>query len=178
MMLTKQRRDEIRARCEAATTGPWEYLYMQKGVSQLKKSANQWIGLLADWLEANVGKACRLIPAAAIARARELGLMERTSFSVQTLYSYIDKGIFMTLSNKTLPRGKQKQKYRHVHTTRKPQQRKNLPKTSIEKRPDEIFSRAEMGHWEMDCVESRKGVRRTLLVLTERKTRYEIVTPI
>ncbi len=31
------------------------------------------------------------------------------------------------------------------------------------------------GHWEMDCIEGKKGTRRTLLVLSERKTRREIV---
>ena len=46
---------------------------------------------------------------------------------------------------------------------------------SIEKRPEEIATRLTFGHWEMDCVEGKKGTRKTLLVLTERKTRNEII---
>ena len=47
---------------------------------------------------------------------------------------------------------------------------------SIENRPDEIDTREEMGHWEMDTVKGKQGVTKScLLVLTERKTRDEIV---
>ena len=46
---------------------------------------------------------------------------------------------------------------------------------SIEKRPEVINQRTEFAHWEMDCVEGKKGTKRTLLVLTERLTREEII---
>ena len=46
---------------------------------------------------------------------------------------------------------------------------------SIEKRSPEIDDRAEIGHWEMDCVEGKKKTKETLLVLTERKARKEIM---
>lgn len=49
--------------------------------------------------------------------------------------------------------------------------------TSIEERPAEIDSRDEVGHWEMDCVVGKRGTKKTLLVLTERKTRKEIIIP-
>lgn len=47
---------------------------------------------------------------------------------------------------------------------------------SIEKRPEIIYNREEFGHWEMDTVYSAAETSlRALLVLTERKTRKEII---
>lgn len=47
---------------------------------------------------------------------------------------------------------------------------------SIETRPLIVLSRETFGHWEMDCVIGKaKGKRQSLLVLTERKTRYEMI---
>ena len=47
---------------------------------------------------------------------------------------------------------------------------------SIEKRPEEIDTREEFGHWEMDTVIGKKGEsQHSLLVLTERKTREELM---
>ncbi|NKN30855.1 IS30 family transposase [Weissella cibaria] len=43
---------------------------------------------------------------------------------------------------------------------------------SIDKRPEAINRRLNYGHWEMDCIDSPKGVAASLLVLAERKTRY------
>ena len=45
----------------------------------------------------------------------------------------------------------------------------------IETRPAEIAERTTFGHWEMDCVEGKKGTKKTMLVLTKRYTRYEII---
>lgn len=45
----------------------------------------------------------------------------------------------------------------------------------IEKRDPEIDTREEVGHWEMDCVEGKKKTKETLLVLSERKARKEIM---
>ena len=94
-----------------------------------------------------------------------------TTICVTTLYSYIDKGIFLELTNKDLPvKRKKKRKYKKVRR----QSRANAG-TSIEKRPKEIESRDEFGHWEMDSVIGKRGSKNTLLVLTERKTRNEII---
>ena len=50
---------------------------------------------------------------------------------------------------------------------------------SIERRPPEVMNRKEFGHWEMDTVYSKKNsTSRALLVLTERKTRKEIIIAI
>ena len=56
------------------------------------------------------------------------------------------------------------------------QQKRAAAGDSIEKRPEEIGQREEFGHWEMDSVIGKRGVsKNVLLVLTERKTRDEII---
>ncbi len=92
---------------------------------------------------------------------------------VTTLYSYIDKGIFLKLTNKNLPvKRNKKRDYKKIHR----QQARAAAGTSIEKRPDDIDTREEFGHWEMDTVKGKKGKsKNSLLVLTERKTRDEII---
>lgn len=89
--------------------------------------------------------------------------------SVNTIYSYIEKGVFLNLSMEDLRRKAKKKK-------RKVKRAKSSPKgTSIEKRPEEVSDREEFGHWEMDCVKGKRENGTTLLVLTERMTRYEII---
>lgn len=97
----------------------------------------------------------------------------KTSICVTTLYSYIDKGIFLKLTNKNLPVKKnEKRTYKKV----KKQQARANAGTSIEKRPDDVDKREEFGHWEMDSVIGQRGKsKNTLLTLTERKTRDEII---
>lgn len=90
----------------------------------------------------------------------------------QTLYAYVDKGIFLRLTNKDLPF----QGSRRKEKTKKVRRAKSAPKgESIEKRPEEINTRQEFGHWEMDLVVSKRGGKKCLLVLTERVARQEIV---
>ena len=52
------------------------------------------------------------------------------------------------------------------------------PEKSIDYRPEEANTREEYGHWEMDTVVGKKGTNAVLLVLTERKTRQEIIRKI
>lgn len=111
-------------------------------------------------------------PAAVLGEIKAKELSFNTSICVSTLYSYIDKGVFLRLSNRDLPvKGKRRRAYRKV--------RRNASRAprgeSIERRPEEIEARATFGDWEMDCVMGRKQTSRTLLVMTERKTRYEII---
>ena len=89
----------------------------------------------------------------------------------KTIYNYIGKGVFLDITNKDLPNeGKGKKRgYKKVKASRASKG------TSIEERPEEIESREVFGHWEMDCVEGKKRTKAVLLVLTERKTRFEIV---
>ncbi len=87
----------------------------------------------------------------------------------RTIYSYIDMGIFMGLHLSDLPvKSEPKRKKRKV-------QKKAAKGKSIEQRPQDVDHRGEFGHWEMDTVIGKKKVsKKTLLVLTERKTRKEI----
>ena len=65
---------------------------------------------------------------------------------------------------------KEKRPYRKVT------QKRASKGESIENRPEEIDKREEIGHWEMDTVVGKQGVsKKSLLVLTERKTRKEII---
>lgn len=109
-------------------------------------------------------------PAAALAKIKSEGY--DFTICVTTLYSYIDKGVFLNLTMKDLP-VKRKGEKKHK---RKTTQKRATKGESIENRPDEIGTRQEFGHWEMDTVVGARGVsKKSLLVLTERKTRKEII---
>jgi IS30 family transposase len=111
-------------------------------------------------------------PSAVIAEIREKGLMFDTTICVKTIYNYIDKGVFLKLTNKDLPmRGKHKRKYKKIRAAKCPHGE------SIELRPKEIDKRNTFGHWEMDCVVGKQKTKKTLLVLSERLTRQEILIP-
>jgi IS30 family transposase len=93
--------------------------------------------------------------------------------SVKTLYRYIDSGLYFTrIINKNLiEKPFRKRSYNHTKVC------KSAPAGhSIEKRPLIIADRSTFGHWEMDSIIGKaRGKRESLLVLTERLTRYEIV---
>ena len=110
-------------------------------------------------------------PAAVLGEIKEQGLEFKTSICESTLYSYIDKGVFLTVTNKNLPvKGQKKRPYNKVKRAKRPP-----AGTSIENRPKEIDDRAVVGDWEMDCVEGKKKTKETLLVLSERYSRKEII---
>ena len=94
------------------------------------------------------------------------------SICIRTLYNYIDKGVFLNLTNKNLPVKRNKKRgYKKVRV-----QKRASVGTSIEERPEYIKDRKEFGHWEMDSVVGKRGKsKNTFLVLTERKTRNEII---
>lgn len=94
--------------------------------------------------------------------------------SPQTIYSAVRNGCFRKLTMKELPRkGKIKQKKKHIEVL--PAYLKEQKGKNIDDRPEEISKRETFGHWEMDCVIGKQTNRKTVLVLTERKTRFEIV---
>lgn len=111
-----------------------------------------------------------LTPLAVLGEIKKKGLSFNTSICVQTLYNYIRNGVFLRLSMEHLPYAKkEKRKYKKITV-------KKLPRgIGIEKRPDYIFERTEFGHWEMDCIESCKKKKSTLLCLSERLSRREII---
>ncbi len=114
-------------------------------------------------------------PAAVLGELKAQGREKEfnTTVCVATLYSYIDKGVFLKLTNRDLPVKKNKKRgYKKVRK----QQARAAAGDSIEKRPEEIDQREEFGHWEMDSVIGKRGIsKNVLLVLTERKTRDEII---
>ena len=113
----------------------------------------------------------KLSPKAVLGYIKKHKIQFNTTISVNTFYSYIRKGYFSRLEIKHLPRGIRKKHKEHVRVNKK------APKgTSIEKRPLEILERITFGHWEMDCVCG--PTKQSLLVLTERLTRKEIIEPI
>ena len=124
----------------------------------------------AEYIETRIIKE-KYSPAAVLGEIAVSGIQFDTSICVSTLYNYIEKGVFLHLTNKALPikKNKNKRTYHKVKAARKAQG------DSIEKRPPEVAERSSFGHWEMDCVIGKRGSKRVLLVLTERYTRNEII---
>lgn len=110
-------------------------------------------------------------PEAVLLEIKRDNLDFQTKISVGTLYNYIRRGIFpnLKLADCPMPRKKKTGKKRKV-------QKRDSAGTSIEKRPESINNKEEVGHWEMDSVVGPRGKsKKSLLVLSERKTRQEIV---
>ena len=112
-------------------------------------------------------------PDAVIGRIKEENLKFKSSICTKTLYNYIDKGIFLKLSNKDLLVKKNcvKRKYRKTRKVAL----NNIKGRSIEDRPKEIDERKTAGDWEMDCIVSGRGSKSVLLVLTERYSRKALI---
>ena len=110
-------------------------------------------------------------PDAVIGMIKAKGLSFNTVICTKTLYNYINNDLFLKLTNKSLPmHGLRKQHYNKVRRVRV-----YMPRCrSIESRPKEANER-QFGHWEMDTVVGKKSTPQCLLVLTERKTREEII---
>lgn len=125
---------------------------------------------LAAHIEKKIGEE-KYSPEAVLGEIKAKGMVFETSISRTTLYRYIDDGLFLTITNENLPIKRNKGKYKKVQ----PAPAKAPRGESIEKRPEEIGERVTFGNWEMDCVEGKKGTKDTLLVLTERYTRWEII---
>lgn len=110
-------------------------------------------------------------PDAIVGRYRLEG---KWTVSTTTLYRYISKGFIPGITNKDLQMKSRKKKRKH-HRVKKAS--RALAGESIERRPDEINARVTFGHWEMDTVIGKaKGKGEALLVLTERFSRYELIT--
>lgn len=110
----------------------------------------------------------RYSPVATLQALKETGI--RTKVCHRTLYRYIHSGIFLNVDSSDLPYRVSKKQEKE----RKNIALKNIKGNSIENRPKSISKREQVGHWEMDTVYSGKGKGTDcLLVLTERKTRFE-----
>ena len=124
----------------------------------------------ADFVEDMVLKGYS--PGAILLYIKEHGLKFKTKVCRVTLYSYIDKGIFLKISNKNLlHKGERKKKKDEEKEAKK------LPNVEhcIEKRPAEVAERETFGHWEGDSVLGTNKKGETLLTLTERLTRTDII---
>ncbi len=123
---------------------------------------------LANYIEKRIADD-GLTPNAVLGEIKRKKMDFKTSICARTLYSYIEKDVFLRLDLKCLPiKGKRKKPHRKkVQAARAPRGE------SIEKRPTVINDRTEFGHWEMDCVVGK--TLPTLLTFTERLTRKEIV---
>lgn len=115
----------------------------------------------------------RFAPDVIIGQAKASGLRFAGMICTKTLYNYIEQGIFAGISNDNLweKRNKKKRCYKHVGRV----SRTNRDCRSIEKRPERVEKREEYGHWEGDTVKGPQGSTASLLTLTERKSREEII---
>ena len=111
-------------------------------------------------------------PEAILLYIKDHGLKFKTKVCRVTLYSYIDKGIFLRISNKNLLRKGERRKEEN-----KEKQGKKLPdlERMIENRPSEVRTRTTFGHWEGDSVIGKNTKGETMLTFTERLTRMEII---
>ena len=129
---------------------------------------------LADYLVEKIRDE-KYSPEAAIGEAEVAGWKFATHICTSTVYNYIRAEIFGDdLTIEMLPQHGKRMKPERPEGTmpRKPAGK------SIETRPEEVDTRETFGHWEMDSVESCQGVSNTLLVMTERMTRKEIIIPL
>ena len=125
---------------------------------------------LAAHLEEYIGSR-HYSPAAAVREILLQGL-ELPKISTSTAYRYIYRR-YLRLCSIDLPVG-------HYRTKTAVQEqytaKSHKNDRSIDARPAQVEARGEVGWWEMDTVVGKRaGPSRCLLVLTERKTRFEIV---
>ena len=110
-------------------------------------------------------------PYALLSEIKNNGLEFKTQVCERTIYNYIYKGIFLKVNRSHLLRSRPKKK----HPVRPSVACRTVSKRSIEERPGNVLERASWGFWEMDTVYSGKGSNASLLVLSERMTRQEII---
>jgi len=111
-------------------------------------------------------------PDAVIGHIKAEGLAFDTSICTKTLYNYIDRGFFITISNKDLwvKRNKRKREYRQIRTVAL----NNKSGKSISERPQAANERTEQGHWEIDSVIGKQGTKPVIITLVERVTRKSL----
>lgn len=125
---------------------------------------------LAAYIENKIGTE-RYSPDAVIGEIKSKDIRFNTQICTKTVYNYIDKHVFLNISNQDLPVKKNGKKRRYRKTGAIALN--NLKGRSIEDRPMSIENRKEPCHWEMDCVVG-KGTA-CLLVMTERTSRKELI---
>ena len=144
-----------------------------------ERGANKGRGLkigndhkLVKHIEQKIGKE-KYSPDAVLGEIKAKNMLFKVTICTKTLYNYIDSGLFLNITNKDLPIKKQgkKRDYKPIRRVAL----NNIKGRSIEERPPEAENRSEQGHWEMDCVVG--SGKACLLVMTERKSRKELIFP-
>jgi len=160
----------------------WEYNaeYAQNDADRKSGGKGPAIKLGRDW--ALVQGVCELVrkrrysPYAIIQHFQSNGWPGGTRICEKTLYTYIASGYITDITEKDLLLGGKRRKPRGVPARHS---RAANAARSIDKRPQEINDRSQIGHWEMDTVYSGKdGSPACLLTLTERRVRVEITRKI
>lgn len=112
-------------------------------------------------------------PYATIEKLRDDPDYQETPISLRTLYNYIDQELLLNVSKKDLPRKGKSSKRKYTRVTKRI---KDVKAKRIDDRPEEANQRSELGHWEMDCIESGRGKGRAcLLVFVERMSRKTLI---
>jgi IS30 family transposase len=111
-------------------------------------------------------------PDTLIGRIKADGIEFETSICTKTVYNYIDKGIFLGISNRDLwvKKDGKKRDYKKIRTVAL----NNKKGKSITERPESANHREEKGHWEIDLVVGKQGTKPVILTLVERKSRKSI----
>ncbi|MDO5085434.1 MAG: IS30 family transposase [Erysipelotrichaceae bacterium] len=144
----------------------YENLMQAKGVSIKLGNDHNY----ANYIEKKIVDE-KYSPKAILEEIKRENISFKTTICFKTLYNYIDKGVFLRLTNKELPvKAYKRRKYKRVR-----EKKESVLGESIEKRPSEINERDTFGHWEMDTVIGKKSSKYCLLVLTERTTRKELI---
>lgn len=87
----------------------------------------------------------------------------------KTLYNYVDLGL-LNIRNIDLP-----EKLKHNTKGKRTRENKRNLGNSIEQRPDDVDTREEFGHWEIDSVIGKKAEGESqIMTIVERKHRESI----
>lgn len=118
----------------------------------------------------------KMSPDSVIGEIKQKGLIFKGMICTKTLYNYVERDFLNGISNENLWEKRKRKKKRHSQIQRICLNNKGS--RSIEERPKEIDERLVYGHWEGDCIKSRRKKKAGLFTLTERKTREEIILKI
>lgn len=125
---------------------------------------------LAEYLDQKLGKE-KYSPAAVYHEMERSGQEFSVKLCIRTIFNYAKNGV---LAETNYIKSRKKKKHNHKRKVAL----HNVTDKIIEKRPEEVDDRDDLGHWEMDTVVSGRGDKTCLLVLTERKSRKEIIRKI
>ena len=110
-------------------------------------------------------------PYVALEKAKKENI--EVNICLKTLYNYIHKQLFINFSEKDMIYKKDRRKQE-----KNPKRIRKIGGRSIGERPEAINNREEVGHFEADTVVGKRGTKEAILVLTDRKTRLEMVRKI